>query len=66
MLDINKLKELKKALKDDLITQEEYEKLKAKILEESSKRKSEGPSLIEDNESTSAQSIHLSTILIQN
>ena len=55
MVDINKLRELKEALKEKLITQEEYEKLKQNVIEESNKSQSNLPSTIEDNVSLISQ-----------
>lgn len=45
MVDLNKLKELKEALTEELITQEEYEKLKENIINEP---KPNLPSLLAD------------------
>ena len=55
MVDIDKLRELKEALKEELITQEEYERLKENVIEESNKSQSNLPSAIEDNVSLSSQ-----------
>ena len=55
MVDINKLKELKEALKDGLITEEEYKKFKANIMSEP---KPNLPNLLIDQLKNNNSSVH--------